>query len=235
MDHHADWFSTPQLGWLVVTLPQRTRKGTPLEVGDIVGNHTTGANPSSKCAFRWIAGVNAFMSINGGAVDGKHLQKIDGDAGAVASVFCHELGHLMGLTPFINSVAAQTQCGSAPGMPVPQHVDDLTMPRQGWNYLDCEVFGGGAPPGNGLRNIHQGAHCAHGLDEARLVDPFLSLRPPAGPPAPPPILRGNCIMFGESDLNVDGMPSYCPACLKVLKSRNLTSIRVNWPANRAHV
>lgn len=216
----AAWFSHPTSTKLRIRFPGRTNINDDFLPGDFVG-----AGPSpTRCPVTWSARIARTYEILGSSGDGSVILVLDGADGDVASTLSHELGHSMGLTPFINGI--EDTCAAIPGLPVPRHVDN-----NGRTYLDGDVAG------NGIRNLHRGPHCAAGIPG----DPGITNVPgvpdePASPPAPGHAnaladaefldLSGTCIMFGAGNPGI--ATRFCGACLSTLKSRTLRNIRADW-------
>lgn len=217
----AAWFSHPTSKVLRLQLPTRTNPASPPLPGDLVGT----APSTTRCPIRWQARVARTYEILGSSGSGSVILVLDGADVDIASTLSHELGHSMGLTPFINGT--NDQCARIPGLPIPGHVDN-----HGRTYFDGNVAG------TGIRTLHRGPHCAAGIPgDPGLTDvPGVPDEPAVPPPAtgPNPILHatfknktGTCIMFGEG---VPGVAiQYCGACLSTLKSRTLKNIRSSWP------
>lgn len=199
----AAWFHLFNYKTIGIMLPIRSNPADPLQPGDLAGTLS-----ATHCPIKVTAEFRVTPEVLGLALSGKQIIVLEQPANT-ACVLSHELGHLMGLSAFING--AQDQNGSAPGMPVPLHVD--SAPTQGRNYLDCKVFGLGV--GNGLRDVHRGPHCAAGVPAANLTLPEFGFLTGT---------MGTCIMYGASN----GQAGFCPDCLAVLKSRTLENIRANW-------
>jgi hypothetical protein len=122
-------------------------------------------------------------------------------AGGRSGTVCHELGHRMGMTIFSNRSKIPK------GMPAAKHVDEAG----GLYYLN-----GSAPYINGIRSVHVGPHCAHGIADPDKVDSALSGK------------TGSCIMYGSGDPAVDARKNFCPTCTDFIKARKLTSIICDW-------
>jgi len=130
--------------------------------------------------------------------------------GAVASTFCHELGHAMGMTIMPGKSVAPT--GADPA----KHVDNGgSFYRNPGSGEDADV---GHAAGKGIRRNHSGSHCAHGIADTT-PDSLAGL-------------AGSCIMYGEGG-DADSRPSYCPTCLTFLKARRLEDIRGSWSSRSA--
>lgn len=175
----------------------------PNHPGGFVGPATT----AGKCPVSLAARYTLTKEVLGAALFGDQIICLNGTDPATASTMSHELGHLMGLTAFINGSANSS--GSAPGMPVPTHVD-AAVPSHGLNYRNGPVAG------NGIRLVHQGPHCSHGLAPATIALPTLGWNVGQS---------GDCIMYGN------GAPSqvaFCPECVKVFRSRKLEDIQAAW-------
>ncbi|QQS06605.1 MAG: peptidoglycan-binding protein [Fibrobacterota bacterium] len=199
----AAWFSHPDIESIRLSLPKRANVNIDWLPGDFAGNRD-----ALHCPVKWRIKIKTTNELNGCALDGTQEMSMRRPDGPLSSTICHELGHDMALAPFRNG--AQNQVGLAPGMKEAGHVDQTprTMP-----YLDCEVFNLG--PGNGLRDIHRGPHCATGIPVADLPDSKFNGK------------KGSCIMFGEGG-NSDTRPSYCPTCNQALRSRTLNDLRTSW-------
>ncbi|HNY29519.1 MAG TPA: hypothetical protein PKO15_01405 [Fibrobacteria bacterium] len=201
------WFSHPNINQVKMDLPKRANANAPFLPGDIVG-----ALSGTNCPIEWQVKISSTNELNGSALNGTQEMALRRNSGPLSSTLCHELGHDMGLSPFRNG--AQDECGLAPGMPEPGHVDSVPP---GMPYLDCKVFK--LLPGNGLRDIHRGPHCSTGLTAIQRADDRLG----GG--------QGSCIMFGSSHAgDADGRTGYCDVCMLQLKSRTLKDLRTTWSA-----
>jgi hypothetical protein len=121
-------------------------------------------------------------------------------AGGRSGTVCHELGHRMGMTIMAGSAKIPK------GMPAA-----LTVDAAGEYYRN-----GLAPYVNGIRSVHVGSHCAHGVPDGDKTDSALGGK------------SGDCIMFGSGDPAVDSRKAFCPTCTDYVKARKLTSIICNW-------
>ncbi|MBK8800531.1 MAG: hypothetical protein IPN71_00455 [Fibrobacteres bacterium] len=197
------WFHHVDIRHIRMDLPKRANVNADWKPGDIAGNRD-----ALHCPIKWRIKIKTTSELNGCALDGTQEMSMRRPDGPLSSTICHELGHDMALAPFRNG--SQNQVGLAPGMKEAGHVDSVppAMP-----YLDCGVFHLG--PGNGLRDIHRGPHCATSIPVADLANREFNGK------------SGTCIMFGSGG-NVDTRPSYCPTCNLALRSRTLLDLRSGW-------
>lgn len=155
----ASWITFKNFRTLRVTLPT----GAGDEPGNFVGPYG-----ATKCTVALFFKIEQHFEINGAANSGRQVMVLGGSNDTCAGVFCHELGHNLGMTIMAGDSKVP------PGMDPALHVDN-----GGTYYVN------GTPDGvSGIRSSHVGPHCATGLADVT-PDSF------DGEP-------GTCIMFGES-------------------------------------
>ncbi|MFN8547842.1 MAG: hypothetical protein U0527_07730 [Candidatus Eisenbacteria bacterium] len=190
------WLSFADVNTVRITLPTRANPADPIEPGDFVG--ALGAN---TCPISVEYQVRPHKGVNGSSSRGKGRHTMNlrpgADAGAVATTFCHELGHNQGMTNMDGRSKIPPGCDPA------LHVDN-----GGVYYLN------GTPVGGGLRNCHQGPHCATGVGNIAA-------------PAYSGANVGTCILFGSGG-DVDTRPNFCPVCTGYIQARKLTDIVKLW-------
>jgi hypothetical protein len=190
------WFKFETYDKLTVTLP-KAKAGDP--------GHSIKPNQGVFIKFEF----DNCYEINGAAAQTQQILVIpspdadkipDATAGGRSGTVCHELGHRMGMT----IMAGRSK--TPKGMTEAKHVDN-----GGIYYRN-----GGAPYTNGVRAIHVGPHCAHGIPDPDLPDDSFNDR------------SGDCIMFGSGDPAVDSRTQFCDTCKDYIKGRKLTSIIGDW-------
>ncbi|QQS06782.1 MAG: hypothetical protein IPK50_07740 [Fibrobacterota bacterium] len=130
---------------LEISLPGKIKEADPPSLGEIVG-----VESEASCPIRWDMFINLVYGFPGISIRGKHdlLLSMCGSTLGTINLIAHELGHKMGMAPFVNGT--DDRVGNAPGMPTPLHIDN-----GGTFYCN------GSINSNGLRNNDQvGAHCA---------------------------------------------------------------------------
>jgi hypothetical protein len=192
------WFKFEAFDKLTVTLP----KAKPGDPGYFI-------KPDQSVFIKFE--IDNCYEINGAAAQTQQILVIpsadadkisDATAGGRSGTVCHELGHRMGMT----IMAGRSK--TPKGMPAAKHVDN-----GGIYYRN-----GGAPFVNGVRAIHVGPHCAHGIPGTDLPNKSFN------------DVSGDCIMFGSGDPAVDSRTKFCDTCKDYLKGRKLASIIDNWSA-----
>ncbi|MBK9578612.1 MAG: hypothetical protein IPK50_12100 [Fibrobacterota bacterium] len=129
----------------------------------------------------------------------------------------HEIGHAIGMTPFTNSYYAAV--GTIPGIQTPSNIDGFNPDgSKGTYYANNNTPGTNGR--DGIRNGHEGSHCASGLSNT-----FLSSATLARPQLPE---SPNCLMFGE----IHSATSFCSICRKVILNRCIDDVQTPWQ-NRA--
>lgn len=129
---------------LEIVLSGRKQPGGPPSPEELVGAET-----DTTCPISWKLNADLVNGLPGISLPGTPdvFLSMFGNNEASVGLITHELGHKMGMAPFINGI--NDRVGNPPGMPTPLHVDN-----GGHYYRD------GFPNGNGLRNNgHIGPHC----------------------------------------------------------------------------
>lgn len=192
------WFKFETYNKLVLTLP-KAKAGDP--------GHFLKADQGVFVKFE----IDDCYEVNGAAAQTQQILVIpsadadkipDATAGGRSGTVCHELGHRMGMT----IMAGRSK--TPKGMVEAKHVDN-----GGIYYRN-----GAAPYINGVRAIHVGGHCAHGIAGPDLTASDFNSA------------SGDCIMFGTGDPDVDSRQGFCATCKEYIKGRKLTSIIDNWNA-----
>ena len=173
--------------------------------GDFVGPAS-----ATKCPIIVEFSMVGSYEINGNAGGGAQLLVLrDTTPGACSATVCHELGHSMGMA--VMPLTGDSAYPIPPGLTAPTHVDS-----GGTYYLDSA----GGPYVNGIRNLHRGPHCCHGMPADKKGDPkFSGWSPGAADEV--------CIMWGSGG-DDDNRKQYCPVCTEVLKARDLSDVRSGW-------
>lgn len=129
---------------LEIVLSGRNQPGGPPSPEELVGPET-----DTTCPISWKLEADLVNGLPGISLPGTPdlFLSMFGSNEASISLITHELGHKMGMAPFINGT--DDRVGNPPGMPTPLHVDN-----GGHYYRD------GKSNRNGLRNnSHKGPHC----------------------------------------------------------------------------
>lgn len=180
------------------TSPGGTAEHLKILPGDFVGPSET----DTKCKVTVGFSVETTYEINGNAGDGKQLMVLR-TAGPASETVCHELGHSMGMC----IIPGTTNEPGPPNVEI-KHVDN-----GGTYYFDSKT----GPWTNGLRNLHRGGHCSHGIPNGKKSDSkFDGWNPTAN----------GCIMWGSGG-DTETRPSYCPKCTEIIKARRLEDIRTD--------
>ncbi|MCB9761302.1 MAG: hypothetical protein H6739_15780 [Alphaproteobacteria bacterium] len=189
---------------------------TKLDTIDVVMPSTNAADPGSfagpaaanTCPVLVSLEVIDHYSLNGAAMAGKQILKNDPSFtdGARSSTVVHELGHLMGMTPF--NVLLEPPSGMTP---------DTGVDNGGLYYfqpLSENLTSPHRAGVNGFRKGHQGPHCASGVGDKTPHDYST-------------IPGGDCIMWGSGGTQ-DSRSSFCATCMAFLQARVLDDIRAHW-------
>ncbi len=194
----ASWFDFTIKAWRVgVELGTRASAADPLLPGDFVGPKS-----DTTCPVKYKVRFKSTYAINGNSGGGSQLMVWrDSVPAPWSSTLCHELGHAMGMTAFDYPVP--------PGMDAAKNVDN------GGPY-----YKNGSPQGGGLRGLHKGPHCAHGVSRRNLRDNKFKGK------------QGSCIMWGSGG-NDDTRQNWCPTCEAYLRGRQLDDIRSGWAGRAA--
>ena len=192
----ADMFTFHDVNTMKITFP----KAAPTDPG-----HWVGPAGDDKCPIQIRFDIVTGSGYNGMVWKEHQLVALRPDAthGSVASTFCHELGHSMGMT----IMAGQSK--EPPGLDPAKHLDNGGDYYRNANAADFA---------KGIRTTHSGSHCAHGLSDADKGAADIGGKPGA-----------DCIMWGAGG-NADTRPSYCDTCQTYLKGRKLTDTRGSWSA-----